>query len=152
MTESKTTILDTELPPPENVRPERLGSKAAIVMGLLACVGLGAAVYAGIHSRGVAEAGLKRDTLDAVAAPVEIIHPQQLSVVDEISLPGSAQAFSDTPIYARTSGYLKIWNVDIGSRVKRDQVLAEIETPEVDQQLEQAQADLKNAQANLTLA
>ena len=122
------------------------------VIGILAIVGLAVSVYLGIHSRGVAEAGLKRDTQESLAASVEVIHPQQLSVVDEISLPGSAQAFTDTPIYARTSGYLKAWNVDIGSRVKRDEVLAEIETPEVDQQLEQAQADLKNAQANLALA
>ena len=122
------------------------------VIGILAIVGLAVSVYLGIHSRGVAEAGLKRETQESLAASVEVIHPQQLSVVDEISLPGSAQAFTDTPIYARTSGYLKAWNVDIGSRVKRDEVLAEIETPEVDQQLEQAQADLKNAQANLALA
>jgi RND family efflux transporter MFP subunit len=152
MTESKTTLLETQALPPKGARPERRGPKAATVIGVLACVGLGAAVYAGIHSRGMAEAGLKHETLEALAAPVEVIHPQQLSIADEISLPGSAQAFSDTPIYARTSGYLKVWNVDIGSHVKRDQILAEIETPEIDQQLEQAQADLKNAQANQALA
>jgi RND family efflux transporter MFP subunit len=152
MTESNTTFVDTPALPPESSRPKSRRPKAATMIGMVACVGIAAAVYLGIHSRGVAEAGLKQDTLASLAAPVEVIHPQQLSIVDEISLPGSAQAFSDTPIYARTSGYLKVWNVDIGSRVKRDEVLAEIETPEVDQQLEQAQADLKNAQANLALA
>ena len=152
MTESKTTFMETPALPPEGARPKNQGSNVIRVIGLLAIVGLAVSVYLGIHSRGVAEAGLKRDTQESLAASVEVIHPQQLSVVDEISLPGSAQAFTDTPIYARTSGYLKAWNVDIGSRVKRDEVLAEIETPEVDQQLEQAQADLKNAQANLALA
>jgi RND family efflux transporter MFP subunit len=152
MTESNTTFVETPALPAGNSRPKSRGPKLTSVIGILACVGLALAVYLGIHSRGVAEAGLKHDTLESLAAPVEVIHPQLLSVVDEITLPGSAQAFSDTPIYARTSGYLRVWNVDIGSRVKRDQVLAEIETPEVDQQLEQAQADLKNAQANLALA
>jgi RND family efflux transporter MFP subunit len=152
MTESNTTFVESPALSPESSRPKSRGPKLATVIGVLACVGLAVSVYLGIHSRGVAEADLKRDTLASLAAPVEVIHPQQLSVVDEIALPGSAQAFSDTPIYARTSGYLKTWNVDIGSRVKRDEVLAEIETPEVDQQLEQAQADLKNAQANLALS
>ena len=67
-------------------------------------------------------------------------------------LPGNAQAFTDTPIYARTSGYLKKWYADIGAHVKAGQLLAEIETPELDQQLQQAQADLKDAQANLQIS
>src|SRR5687767_2146052 len=65
----------------------------------------------------------------------------------EIVLPGNTQAFIDAPIYARTNGYLKRWYVDIGAHVKRGQLLAEIETPEIDQQLQQARADLKTAQA-----
>jgi RND family efflux transporter MFP subunit len=67
-------------------------------------------------------------------------------------LPGNAQPFNDTPIYARTNGYLKRWYVDIGAHVQQGQLLAEIDTPEVDQQLEQGRADLKNAQANEQLA
>ena len=74
------------------------------------------------------------------------------SLSQEIVLPGNTQAFNDTPIYARTNGYLKHWYVDIGAHVKQGQLLAEIDTPEVDQQLEQARADLKNAQANEQLA
>jgi RND family efflux transporter MFP subunit len=61
-------------------------------------------------------------------------------------------AYTDTPIYARTSGYLKAWYADIGAHVKQGQLLAEIETPELDQQLEQAQASLKDAQANLQIS
>jgi RND family efflux transporter MFP subunit len=71
---------------------------------------------------------------------------------DEIVLPGNIQAFTIAPVYARTSGYLKKWYVDIGGRVKSGQLLAEIETPEVDKQLDQARADLTTAQANLKLA
>ena len=70
----------------------------------------------------------------------------------EIVLPGNIQAFNDSPIYARTNGYLKKWYVDIGAHVKAGQLLAEIETPEVDQQLDQARADLNTAQANLQLS
>ena len=70
----------------------------------------------------------------------------------EIILPGNIQAFTDSPIYARTNGYLKKWYVDIGAHVKAGQLLAEIETPEVDQQLDQARADLNTAQANYQLS
>jgi RND family efflux transporter MFP subunit len=69
-----------------------------------------------------------------------------------VVLPGSTQAFLDSPIYARTSGYLKRWYFDIGARVKQGDLLAEIETPEIDQQLRQARADLDTAKANQDLA
>jgi RND family efflux transporter MFP subunit len=72
--------------------------------------------------------------------------------LDEIVLPGNTQAYTDTPIYARTSGYLKRWYFDIGAHVKAGQSLADIETPEVDQQLAQAKAQLATAQANFELA
>src|SRR2546426_826721 len=67
-------------------------------------------------------------------------------------LPGTTQAFTDAPLFARTSGYVKAWYFDIGAHVKQGQLLAEIESPEVDQQLEQARADLETAQANLRQA
>jgi len=69
-----------------------------------------------------------------------------------VVLPGYAQAFTDAPVYARTSGYLKAWRFDIGAHVSKGDLLAEIDTPEVDQQLRQARADLATAQANLQLA
>jgi RND family efflux transporter MFP subunit len=73
-------------------------------------------------------------------------------VSQELVLPGNMQAFVDTPIYARTNGYLKRWTADIGSHVKTGQLLAEIDTPEVDDQLHQARADLATAEANYKLA
>ena len=66
---------------------------------------------------------------------------ERSSVGEELVLPGAVQAFIEAPIYARTNGYLKAWNTDIGTQVTKGQVLAEIETPEVDQQLTQALAD-----------
>jgi RND family efflux transporter MFP subunit len=81
-----------------------------------------------------------------------VILPRQGAPTNEIVLPGVTQAFIDAPIYARTNGYLKHWYFDIGARVKKDQLLAEIDTPEVDQQSQQARADLDTAEANLAIA
>jgi RND family efflux transporter MFP subunit len=118
----------------------------------VAVVLLGVVIYAGIHQRAVAEDNLGRTTERAAVAAVSVVQPKSNAASQEIVLPGNTQAFSDTPIYARTSGYLKHWYFDIGAHVQQGQLLAEIETPEVDQQLEQARADLQTAQANAQLA
>ena len=113
---------------------------------------LGIVIFWGIRSRVEAETQLQITTIQAAIPTVDVIHPQEGAPTEEIVLPGTTQAFTDTPIYARTNGYLKSWYFDIGARVKRGELLAEIETPEIDQQLQQAQADLATAQANLQLA
>jgi RND family efflux transporter MFP subunit len=100
---------------------------------------------------------LRRDHADTVLAErtqemapptVSIEHPKQGAPVDNFVLPGNVTAFTDSPIYARTSGYLTRWYFDIGAHVKKGALLAEISTPELDQQLSQAKADLITAQAN----
>ena len=89
------------------------------------------------------------DTTTAAAAPAVIaLTPKSAAPVDSFILPGNVTAFTDSPIYARTSGYLTRWYFDIGARVKKGALLADIATPEVDQQLAQAEADLGTAQAN----
>jgi RND family efflux transporter MFP subunit len=113
---------------------------------------VGAVIYSGIHSRAAAESRLKQQTEEGAIPTVRVIFPSQGAPTNEIVLPGVTQAFTDAPIYARTNGYLKHWYFDIGARVKKDQLLAEIDTPEVDQQLQQARADLETAQANLAIA
>jgi RND family efflux transporter MFP subunit len=121
-----------------------------LLAGAAAALGLG--IYAGIRDRAEAETELARVT-DAAAVPVvDVIHPTAGAPTDALVLPGDTRAFSDTAIFARTNGYLKRWYFDIGAHVKRGQLLAEIETPEVDDQLRQALADLGTAQANLRLA
>jgi RND family efflux transporter MFP subunit len=80
------------------------------------------------------------------------MHPAHSNAKREFTIPGDVQAYVETPIYARTDGYLKHWYVDIGGRVKEGQLLATIDTPEVDQQLRQAEAAQLQAQANLDLA
>jgi RND family efflux transporter MFP subunit len=113
---------------------------------------LGTVIYSGIHERAHAETALGVRTERAAVPTVNVVQPTSGAVVQEIVLPGNTQAFNDTPIYARTNGYLKRWYVDIGTHVNQGQLLAEIDTPEIDRQLEQAHADLKNAQANEQLA
>ncbi len=125
---------------------------SAILFAAAALAALALMIYSGIHSRAAAESRLKRRTEEAAIPTVSVVFPREGAHTQEIVLPGSTQAFSDAPIYARTSGYLKRWNFDIGAHVQKGQLLAEIETPEVDQQLQQARADLDTAQANLNIA
>jgi RND family efflux transporter MFP subunit len=106
----------------------------------------------GIRSRHNAHAALERDAEHASQMSVEVVRPQKSSAGLDLVLPGNVQAFLDTPIYARTNGYLKKWYADIGAHVKSGQLLAEIDTPEVDDQLRAARADLANANANYALA
>ena len=106
----------------------------------------------GFISRKKAEADLTQATATAAIATVNVVYPKADDPTDEIVLPGNTQAFTDAPIFARTNGYVKSWHVDIGTRVKKGQLLAVIETPEIDQQLQQARADLQTAQANLRQA
>jgi RND family efflux transporter MFP subunit len=109
-------------------------------------------IFFGIRSRVSAEANVARATHEAAMPIVNVVHPVADAPLQEIALPGNTVAFIDAPIYARTNGYLKRWYFDIGSPVKKGQLLAEIETPEVDQQLLQARSDLETAQANYNIA
>jgi multidrug efflux pump subunit AcrA (membrane-fusion protein) len=109
-------------------------------------------VYSGIQSRIDVEKGLEKRVILSSAAVANVIHSIRGSDDQAIELPGNTQAFTEAPIYARKSGYLKQWYFDIGARVKRGQLLAEIETPELDEQLEQAENQLKTTEANLQLA
>jgi RND family efflux transporter MFP subunit len=131
--------------------PPRLPKGVLVLIAATAFV-LAVVVVFGIHSRVAAEARLERVTEQAAIPSVNVIHPQPGRRTPELVLPGNTQAFIDSPIYARTNGYLKRWYVDIGVRVSKGQLLAEIETPELDQQLRQAQAELATAEANLNLS
>jgi RND family efflux transporter MFP subunit len=129
-------------------------TRRAIIVGgaILLSAGFAFSVYSGIQSRIDAEKGLEKRVTLSSAAVVNVVHSIRGSDDQAIELPGNTQAFTEAPIYARTSGYLKQWYFDIGAHVKRGQLLAEIETPELDEQLEQAENQLKTAEANLQLA
>ena len=121
---------------------------SALALALLAVF----IVVSGISTRR-SEAAQLRERTDARAVPtVAVIAPGQAGAASTLDLPGRIEAHARAPIYARVSGYLKSWQVDIGAKVKAGQLLAEIETPDLDQQLLQAQAELASAKANATLS
>jgi len=136
----------------ETHAPQRKVSRSAIAVLAAASVVLAVVVVVGLHSRVAAETRLQAITVQASVPSVNVTHPHVGQRAQELVLPGNTQAFIDSPIYARTNGYLKRWYVDIGARVSKGQLLAEIETPELDLQLRQASAELATAQANLNLS
>src|SRR6201984_3224588 len=121
---------------------------AALVIALI----VAAILVFGIRSRVKAESNLRTVTAQMAVPSVSVVKPKQTASAQEIILPGNVQPFISSPIYARTDGYLKKWYFDIGAHVKAGQLLAIIQTPEVDQQLAQARSNLATAQANLELA
>ena len=135
---------------PSADRPRRIPHRW-IAVGVIALVFLAALVW-GILPRLEATAALKKETQALNIPTVSVIRPKTGDASQELVLPGNMQPFVDTPIYARTNGYLKRWTADIGAHVKTGQLLAEIDTPEVDDQLHQARADLATAEANYKLA
>src|SRR5580700_3984816 len=134
--------------------PNRLQGRRPILIGgaILLSAGFAFWIYSGINSRIDAEKRLLKSVSLSSAAVVNVVHSIRGSDDQALALPGNTQAFTEAPIYARTSGYLKQWYFDIGARVKRGELLAEIETPELDEQLEQAENQVKTAEANLQLA
>ena len=119
----------------------------AIVLALFAWL-----IFSKVQARQRVRAETVTASADAGDLPVSVTHPSRSATVQDLALPGNIQAFVETPIYARTDGYLLHWYVDIGGKVKAGDLLATIDTPEVDQQLAQAEAAQLQAQANLDLA
>jgi len=137
--------------PLNHVGARKISRKAWLVLAL-AVIAIAALLVSGIWSRVKAGTTLRAETAQAALPAVSVVSPKQTAPADEIILPGNVQPFITSPIYARTNGYLKKWHFDIGAHVKQGQLLAVIETPEVDQQLQQARSNLLTAQANLELA
>jgi RND family efflux transporter MFP subunit len=145
-----TQIQPADSPPQlmEGKRPPRHGRLIAILL---------VAVFAGVLARGILgrlreSATLRTETENLAVPVVSVVTPQRSAPSQEIVLPGNVQPFITSPIFSRTNGYLKAWHFDIGARVKKGDLLAEIETPEVDQQLQQSRSNLATAEANLKLA
>jgi RND family efflux transporter MFP subunit len=135
------------------IKHERTGgSRLALLLGVVAAVALGLFIYFGVHGRLEAESNLQNATERAAVADVGVVHPKAAAPIDEVVLPGGTQPFVNSPIYARTNGYLVKWFYDIGAKVKKGDLLAIIDTPELDKQLEQARAELASAKSNLALS
>ena len=121
-------------------------------LALIASIVALGVVAAGIAIRMHNTSSVKQWTDERAVSVVRLVSPERSESPDGLTLPGNLQAYIEAPIFARVSGYLKRWNVDIGAQVKAGQLLAEIDTPELDEQLAQARADLTSAQSNEKLA
>jgi RND family efflux transporter MFP subunit len=144
--------LDTAAVTAKPAHRERRPGRARLLLLAGAILAIAFGIYSGIHSRVSADAVLRSETEKAAVLNITVTHPKAASPIDEVVLPGGAQPYTYSPVYARASGYLVNWYHDIGSRVKTGDVLAVIDTPELNQQLAQARADLEKARANAVLA
>jgi RND family efflux transporter MFP subunit len=135
------------------IDPTRRGFNPEVVIaGVGFAILVAIATFWGIHTRSVTGKALAKETRAAAIPSVDVVHPSLGTKSYEVVLPASVQGFIDSPVYARTSGYLLHWYADIGTHVKKGQLLADIQTPELDQQVQQAQSDLATVQANYQLA
>lgn len=138
--------------PPEELPGRRRTMWFLGVAGVAMFIFLVIAILLGIRARERAELKLQQSTSEALIQQVAIIHPKLSSPIDEVVLPGATQPYINSPVYARASGYLVKWYHDIGARVKKGDLLAVIDAPELNKQLTQAQADLETSQANANFA
>jgi len=135
--------------PESQPQPRKSRLFASLIFAAIVLVVIGAFT---LLQRKSQYAALAKETETLAIPTVAVIHPASESAEEGLVLPGTLQAYVESPIYARTNGYLKRWYRDIGSRVRAGELLAEIDTPEVDQQLIQARADLETAKANSNLS
>ena len=133
----------------EPVRPKKSHLFTFLFFAVVVLILLGAFT---LIERKSQDQALAKETETLAVPTVAVTHPLAESGDESLALPGTMQAYVESPIYARTNGYLKKWYHDIGTRVRQGELLADIDTPEVDQQLSQARADLNTAQANANLS
>jgi len=146
-----TRWIDSQIPPSNDAGVGKRPPKPWLVAGIV-LIAVATLFGWGVRSRVRARTVLKVETAQVARTAVSVVSPKQTAPAEEIVLPGNVQPFVTSPIYARTNGYLRKWYFDIGAHVKQGQLLAVIETPEVDQQLDQSVSNLNTAKANLALA
>jgi membrane fusion protein (multidrug efflux system) len=136
-----------------STEPKPTGSRRKLgILGVVAVAGALTLVVTGIRAREDSSTKLKEWTDDQAVPSVAVIYPDPGTLTGTIDLPGRLEAYYRAPIFARVNGYVKSWSADIGARVKAGQVIAEIDAPDLDQQLLQARADLTNQQASAKLS
>lgn len=140
------------MPPSESAHRPRIEPRSLRVAGIVAGAVLLGIVAIGLTTRARSNSELRAWTTENSVPAVALIDPSPAGSLATLQLPGRLEAYSEAPIYARADGYLKRWHADIGTPVRAGQVLAEIETPDLDQALAQARADLTKAQADAELA
>jgi multidrug efflux pump subunit AcrA (membrane-fusion protein) len=145
-TTDKETVTETPTEEPVSRKPGKKKKKLLFLAVATSIIALGLLQRPSPQTRAVQPVS-QEPTME-----VSEVHPKKVPETIPLELPEHTKAYTDAPIFAQTSGYLKSWHFDIGARVKAGDVMAEIDTPEVDQELAQAQAQLKVAQAQLELA
>jgi len=150
--DQKTNVSINSQPPLPLPKKNSNAWRGLLILAVLGLGILGYFIATGLHARAEAKSNLEHNTLTMSVSTVAVIHPKVIAGAEEVVLPGNMQAFTDTPVWARASGYLKAWHADIGTHVQKGQLLAEIEAPEVDQQLQAAREQLATDEANLKLA
>ena len=135
-------------PPAAGSPPSSNLGRMAVVVVVIVVIGL----VAGFVPRYLHRQALDKETLELSTPTVQVVNPMPGKATDTLMLPAEVRAFTEAPIYARASGYVKHWYVDIGARVTTGQLLADIDTPELDQQLTGARADLAQAEAARALS
>lgn len=136
----------------DTVSSKPRGGAARLLWFLLIPVALVISAFFNANAREKSSQQLAKTTQSLAIETVSVVHAKSGDPVSEITLPGMTQAYSQSPVYARVSGYVRTWKADIGTYVHKGDLLAEIEAPEVDQELNQARAVLNQTQANLQLA
>jgi RND family efflux transporter MFP subunit len=152
MTQVETREQLETLSPESPNKPREMQSRRRWVIAALVALAVAGVLAVEIRSRVKAAANLRAVTSQMAVPSVSVVLPKQTEPAQEIVLPGNVQPYTSSPIYARTDGYLKKWYFDIGAHVKAGDLLAIIQTPEVDEQLAQARSTLATAQANFALA
>ena len=150
--EPKTTDPVVDPAPGEARKPSGNAWRGLLLVVVVGGLILAYLIFTGLTARAHSNTALERETLADSVPTVAVVKPLVTAGEDEVLLPGNMQAFIDTPIWARASGYLTAWYTDIGARVKQGQLLAQIEAPEINQQLLQARDQLTTSQANLKLS
>ena len=151
MESSTQSVVSLQHHPATNIVKNPHRSRSWIIACAILLLFAGILAY-GISSRLRHDATVRAETTQMSLPSVSVATPERSASLQEIVLPGNVQPFTSAPIYARTNGFLKTWNADIGAHVKKGQLLAVIETPEVDQQLQQSRSNLATSEANLKLS
>jgi len=152
MLQETQTQVGVNRPQNQNAFSGKHRARRSWLVAVIAFLAVAGILVSGIVRRVRARASVRAET-SAMAVPVvNVVSPRRTAPSHDLVLPGNVEPYMTAPIYSRTSGYVKKWYVDIGGRVKKGQLLAEIDTPEVDQQLQQSRSNLATAEANLKLA
>src|SRR3977135_2034530 len=151
LSETKAQVVANE-PPNQSAFSGKHRARRGWLTAVVVFLAVAGILVSGILRRVRARAIVSAETAAMAVPVVNVVSPQRTAPSHELVLPGNVEPYMTAPIYSRTSGYVRKWYVDIGARVRKGQLLAEIDTPEVDQQLAQSRSNLATAQANLKLA